>query len=199
MTFADIVRSLRDYPGFFPGLLVAGAVALLFRDALGARIGVGRAMAAGLILSVGLIVAATLTPGVDPPHGGPGCDLSRLRLPPFRDVSSLGEVSLNVLLFVPLGLVLGLLTRSRARMVLIAGAIALPIAIESLQLLVTPLDRACQSADVVDNLTGLGIGMAAGVIAGRLRTRGPAGPDRDPAGPDRDPSRPDALPPEVPR
>jgi hypothetical protein len=192
MTFDDVVRSLRDYPGFLPGLLVAGAGGLLFSHVLGARIGAGRAMAAGLILSFGLIVAATLTPGVDPPHGGHGCDLSRIRPAPFREVSSLGEVSLNVLLFIPLGLLLGLLNRSRAKLVMIAGAIALPIAIESLQLLLTPLDRACQSADVVDNLTGLGIGLAAGVLAGRLRTRSRVGLDSDP-------SRPDTLPPEVPR
>jgi hypothetical protein len=192
MTFADVVRSLRDYPGFFPGLLLAGACALLFSRRLGARIGARRAIAAGLILSVGLIAAATLTPGVDPPHGGPGCDLSRIRLAPFREVSSLGEVSLNILLFVPLGILLGLLDRSRAKLVLIAAAIALPIAIESLQLVVAPLERACQSADVVDNLTGLGIGLAAGIVAGRLRTRSHPGPDRDPI-------RSDMLPPEVPR
>ena len=38
------------------------------------------------------------------------------------------------------------------------AAIALPFAIETVQFAVTPLVRACQSADVVDNLTGLLVG-----------------------------------------
>jgi hypothetical protein len=41
-------------------------------------------------------------------------------------------------------------------------AVALPFAIEATQLVVTSLDRACQSADVSDNLTGLALGVVAG-------------------------------------
>ena len=41
----------------------------------------------------------------------------------------------------------------------------LPLLIEVGQLLITPLDRACQSADVFDNLTGLVLGFALGAIA----------------------------------
>jgi len=50
----------------------------------------------------------------------------------------------------------------------VVGAIALSFAIETTQLLVLWLDRACQSADVVDNLTGLAIGLAGGIVARRL-------------------------------
>ena len=41
----------------------------------------------------------------------------------------------------------------------------LPASIELIQLLVPPLGRECQSADVIDNLTGLVVGLAAGVVA----------------------------------
>jgi hypothetical protein len=46
--------------------------------------------------------------------------------------------------------------------------VALPFAIEGFQLVVTPLGRACQSADMVDNLTGLVLGLGAGWVAGTL-------------------------------
>ncbi len=167
MTYEDVVRSLREYPGFLPGLVLAGAGGLVFSRPVGNRVGVSRGMAWALIMSLGLIVAATMTPGAEAPNAGAGCDLSRLWPARFDQLLSIGTVSLNVLLFVPLGLVLGLLDRSRVKVVLLAGAIALPVAIEAIQLVVTPLDRACQRADVVDNLTGLLLGLAAGSV-GRL-------------------------------
>jgi hypothetical protein len=171
MTYDDFVRSLRDYPGFLPGLVLAGAGGLLLGPPVGHRIGARRILASALIVSVGLIVAATLTPGADPPHAGAGCDLSRLGPAPLSEITSIGNVSLNILLFVPLGFVLGLLERSRIKAILILGAIALPVMIESIQLVVAPLDRACQSADVADNLTGLLFGLAAGSFGGWLAGR----------------------------
>ena len=52
---------------------------------------------------------------------------------------------------------------------MLAVALALPFAIEATQLVVIPLGRACQGADVIDNLTGLVIGLMAGAVLGRLR------------------------------
>ena len=71
-------------------------------------------------------------------------------------------------MFIPLGAAIGLVPGSRRKAVLVTGAIALPFAIEATQLLVPWLDRACESADVVDNLMGLALGLVAGVIAGRI-------------------------------
>ena len=51
---------------------------------------------------------------------------------------------------------------------IVVAAIVLPFAIETTQQLVLWLDRACESADVVDNLTGLAIGLAGGVVVRRL-------------------------------
>lgn len=97
--------------------------------------------------------------------GSGTCDLSRMRLAGPADLLTLNDIGLNVLLFVPLGVVLGLTRRSRYGAAAIVAAVALPFAIETIQLLVLPLDRACQSGDVIDNLTGLLIGLATAVLA----------------------------------
>jgi glycopeptide antibiotics resistance protein len=97
------------------------------------------------------------------------CDLTRLGLAPLDELLSLNsEPSLNVLLFLPLGLAMGLLPRSAGKVALLAGAIALPAAVEFLQGVLVPLNRSCSSADVVDNLTGLAAGFALGSAAGWL-------------------------------
>jgi hypothetical protein len=44
----------------------------------------------------------------------------------------------------------------------VIGAALLPLTIESIQLVATPLRRACQGADVIDNMLGLALGLAAG-------------------------------------
>jgi VanZ family protein len=63
---------------------------------------------------------------------------------------------------------IGLFPRSRRTAAVVIAAIALPFAIETIQLLLPVLDRACESADVVDNLTGLVLGLGGGVVAARL-------------------------------
>ncbi len=50
------------------------------------------------------------------------------------------------------------------KVAVLLGAFALPIVIETVQLLATSLDRACQTSDISDNLTGLVIGLVAGVL-----------------------------------
>ena len=75
---------------------------------------------------------------------------------------------LNVLLFMPLGVSIAFMPRSRLKVAVLVAAIALPFAIETTQLLLPILDRGCQSADVIDNLTGLVLGLAGGSVAGLL-------------------------------
>ncbi len=58
---------------------------------------------------------------------------------------------------------IGLVQASRPRLALILFAVIVPVAIETIQLLAPVLDRGCQSADVVDNLTGLLIGLVIGM------------------------------------
>ena len=70
-----------------------------------------------------------------------------------------------MLLFIPLGVAIGLVPGSRRKAVLTGLAVLLPIAIESAQLLLPILGRGCQSGDVFDNLTGLLLGWLIGTGA----------------------------------
>ena len=51
------------------------------------------------------------------------------------------------------------------------AAILLPIVIETIQAVVPALGRVCQSGDVVDNWTGLALGLAIGATAHALWRR----------------------------
>jgi len=159
-------------PWFLPGVVIWVAVALVAGGRVGRTLGVRRAVALALIVSLGIILSATLTPlrgALDFGAVGSGsCDLSRVGFAPLRDLLRLNEASLNVLLFVPLGGSIAFLPRSRLNVIVVAAAIALPFAIEATQLVVLWLDRACESADVVDNLTGLAIGLGGGIVMRRL-------------------------------
>ena len=114
------------------------------------------------------MAAATLTPVLEStvfeiPAAGVGvCDFSRIGPAPLDALRSINEISLNILLFVPFGVAVGLLPIGRPKAVVVLAAIALPFAIEGIQLVATALHRGCQSADVADNLTGLIAGLIIG-------------------------------------
>jgi VanZ like family len=173
MVAADKVAStLSGYPGFIPGVVASIVVAYLTSTAVARFFRTGRWVGGALVFGLLVIVSATLTPGGNAPHlDGVTCDLSRIGLAPLHDLLRISEVSLNVVLFMPLGAALGLLPRSGRKAAVIVAALALPVAIETIQLLVPFLERACQSADVSDNLTGLLIGLGVGTLAGFGATR----------------------------
>jgi glycopeptide antibiotics resistance protein len=168
MLAADKVAStLSGYPGFVPGVVVSIVVAYLTSRTVAGFFRVGRLVGGALVFGLLVIVSATLTPGGNAPRlDGLSCDLSRIGLAPIHDLLRISEVSLNVVLFVPLGAAIGFLPRSRRKVAVLVAAIALPFAIETIQLLLPFLDRACQSADVSDNLTGLIIGLGVGMLTG---------------------------------
>jgi len=166
------VSSVLALPLFLPGVAISIGVGVVTCGAVGRALGVRRAISFVMVLSLGIIVAATLTPLSEAlgsgAQGAAYCDFSRIGLAPLRELLRLGDTSLNVLLFIPLGAAIGLVPRSRAKAVIIVGAIALPFAIEMAQLLVPSMARACEGADVVDNLTGLALGLLGGTAAGRI-------------------------------
>ena len=166
--------TMGNVPWFWPGVAISVVLGALAADRLGRALGIGRAHAAMLVVTTGIIVAATLTPlrpALTSGAVGSGvCDLSRIGPPPFRDLIGLNDTTLNLVLFAPFGAAIALLPRSLRRGALLAVAVAGPFLIETIQWLAPVLDRGCQSADVVDNLSGL----AGGVIAGTLwRSRRP--------------------------
>lgn len=158
-----------DLPWLLPGAAIALIVSVAMSGAVSRVLGARRPIAWVTVLSLGMILAATLTPqSAALAFGAVGtasCDFSRIGLAPLHELLRFDETSLNVLLFVPLGASLAFIPRSRLKVVVLIAAIALPFTIETTQLLLPILDRACESADVIDNLTGLAIGLAGGVVA----------------------------------
>jgi hypothetical protein len=157
--------ALLNVPGFVPGVALTAVLALLGRRQVAAWLGVGTANGFLAILAFGGILAATLTPlrELGPPfHHGTGCDFSRVGFATMADILGPGDVGLNVLMFVPLGMVLATLPRTGRTLALIGAAALLPVVIEGLQLVLVPLDRACQSRDVFDNVSGLAVGLVLG-------------------------------------
>jgi hypothetical protein len=163
------MRGFNVLPWLLPGLVASAIVGGLVARRVGRMFATGPAIGWGLVVAFGLIVAATLTPlrgGFELDTSGIGtCDFSRIGIAPLGQLLRLGDTSLNVLLFMPLGFTIGLVPRSRRRNVLAVVAIAVPFAIETTQLLLPILGRGCQSADVFDNLTGLVVGWIVGAGA----------------------------------
>lgn len=164
-------------PWFLPGLVLSVIVGLLVGPALARYLGTRRSVGYMIVVSIGAILAATIPPtagGFDwDPGSGSRCVLDGPWLAPLSYYLRLTEDSLNVLLFIPLGLALGMLPRSGRSVAIIAAALALPIAVETTQLLVPLLGRGCELGDVVNNTLGLLIGLTIGWVAlalGRLAT-----------------------------
>lgn len=163
------MRGFNVLPWLLPGLVVSAIVGTFVGRRVGRAFSTGPPIGWGLVVALGLIVAATLTPlrgGFELDSSGIGtCDFSRVGIAPVGQLLRLGDTSLNVLLFMPLGFTIGLIPRSRRRNVLAVVAIGAPFAIETTQLLLPILGRGCQSADVFDNLTGLVVGWVVGAGA----------------------------------
>ncbi len=134
---------------------------------MGRALGVSPPIGWLILVGFGVIVSATLTPqreALEFAAAGPSsCNFGRLGPAELSAYLVRGETAGNVLMFIPLGVAIALLPRSRGQAGLIVAATALPSAIEMAQLLVPALDRACESGDVVDNLMGLAVGLAVGL------------------------------------
>ena len=158
-------------PLLLPGMVLSVLICLAAGGRVARWLGVANAVAWVFILDLGAILTGTLSPkltALDGAVGSGACDLSRIGPPSLADLVKFYDAVPNVLMFIPLGVVIAMMPRSRRKAVVLAGAVALPFAIETVQLLVPRLDRACQSADVADNLIGLAVGLGAGALMVRL-------------------------------
>jgi glycopeptide antibiotics resistance protein len=118
-----------------------------------------------LLFGFGLVASATLVPTAAALEGYVSegvCDTSRIGIASMRELTTVNVTSLNVLLFVPLGVAVGLLPWSRAAAIAALAAFSLTFAVETFQLLLPVLGRGCQTADMIDNLFGLTIGLVIG-------------------------------------
>lgn len=123
----------------------------------------------GFALVVWCLVVAgvvTLSPVKNDYFGVPanGCDWSIWR-PLAREYwFSAGSRPPNVWLFLPAGVGVMLLDRIWRKLLGVMFLFALPPAIETIQDLYPELKRSCSSQDVVDNWTGLVIGLVVGAV-----------------------------------
>jgi hypothetical protein len=168
-----VAVNLADYALFWPGTVLSVVLAIALSGPVARHLRRPRAVGFGLILSLGVIVSATLTPSYDAlAYGIPGsgsCDFSHVLPTSVGELFRFNDVSLNILLYAPLGFVLGWAGNRRQVAVLLLAAMALPFAIEATQMVVTPLGRACQAADVVENLSGLALGLIVAAVAASVR------------------------------
>jgi glycopeptide antibiotics resistance protein len=159
-------------PLFLPGLAILALLGLVVCRWVASRLACSPLHAWILLVSLAIVLAATLThlrAALDQgPTGPKPCDFSRIWFAPLEVYLRPGDIPGNVLMFIPLGVALGLLPASRARIPLILGALLLPVVVETTQLAATVLDRACQSGDVVDNLAGLVVGLFVGGVAAAI-------------------------------
>jgi hypothetical protein len=167
-----VIRWASPLPLLLPGVVLAFVVSTLASGRVAHLLRVRRTVAWVLLMSAGVILAATLTPlraGLSPdlPHPG-SCDLSRIGFPSLDDLLRPGDVLGNIVMFFPLGFAIAVVPRSRRKAALLCAAFAFPFLIEGTQLVAVSLNRACESADVVDNLTGLVLGLGVGAVVARL-------------------------------
>jgi hypothetical protein len=159
------------------GAAASGLFCLLLALLLRRRLGPVSAFAAtGLLWSVAVITLVTLLPA----QGAPGVVPAEGRLTtcswdiggPAPDgfwIFESGQRLLNTVLFVPSGALLVVAAaRWRAGWWLVpvgvAGLAAYSAAIETIQLVLARIDRACDVTDVIDNVTGALLGVGLGLV-----------------------------------
>ena len=146
-------------PWLLPGIAVSILVGYAVRQRASSLLGTTSKVAWLIVTATGIIAAATLTPSRDALELGASatgsCDVAMRGTGPLHDLFAFSDASLNILLFLPLGVAIGMLPSTRRMGLILVGALTLPLAIELLQLWLRALDRACQTADLVDNLIGL--------------------------------------------
>jgi VanZ like family len=164
---AIVLRYMDGLPEYWPAAVLVALVVATAAAAVGRVLGGPAGTVFLLVGSVGLIVATTLTPATVsyfvPGHPAT-CLVRPLQLPPLYQLTSLNETSLNVALFVPLGLGCALLRRFGQVLLALPIAIAVPIGVEAVQYAVPRLDRVCSTADITANLTGLALGFLIGLV-----------------------------------
>ena len=105
-------------PWFVPGVVLSMAIALFACRPIGKLLAIRRLVAWAILVAFGVIVSATLTPlrgALNFGAVGTGtCDLSRIGPAPIGQLLRLDDTSLNVALFIPLGIAIGFASLARS-------------------------------------------------------------------------------------
>lgn len=170
----------RETPWAGLGLaLSAAAVAAVV--ALTRRRGADALVAGGWVLSLGLVVTMTMTPGFTWGASAPtvvSCAADSWQPISLGSLAAFDQRAANVLLLVPLGLLAVLLRSRAAAAAALVVTAAMPFVAELTQYLVPSLGRVCDSEDLVDNFTGVAAGVVVGLVVRALVRRRPV---REPA------------------
>lgn len=163
-----IPETVTAIPWFWPVTAALVGVAALFSRQVARSFGTTRLHAFALLVSVAGIVALTLTPAGG--FGGHACRIPSSWPISLDDFVHPTDRGLNVVLFIPLGIVLGLMPRSPIKVEAVIIAALSPLLIELTQSMVG-LGRTCEATDVVDNLSGLAVGLLIGAVLGVVLRR----------------------------
>lgn len=148
---------------FLPNVTVTFAIGFVIGYWVAPRVGL-RSRAFGSLWLLSLLVPLAYTLSATRSGGLPGCELGLL---PWESRAALfsRETRSNVVMLIPAGSAVLLFPSGSRRLAALGAALALPMAIEVTQMVVRPLGRACQGADLFNNVAGvvLGFWLAAGL------------------------------------
>lgn len=148
---------------FVPNLAITVTVGLAIGAWAAPRLGLQHRASGALWLTC-LLLPLAYTLSAARGVGVAGCELG---LAPWESRTALFsyETRSNVVMLIPAGAAVLLFPSGPRRLAALGTALALPAAIEVTQMVVRPLGRACQMADVFNNVLGvvLGFFVAAGV------------------------------------
>jgi len=161
-----LAAELRAVPWAVPGAIAVLIIASVSSGYLSRRLDVAWGAAFWLVVSLGAIVVATLTPGIDAGAGRQRFASFSFDSGAWQRLTSLNAISLNVLLFMPLaGLAVAGPRRVRLALTLVAVALVLPVAIEWTQWLFPQLGRTgFQLTIALMNTLGVLIGAVFGLF-----------------------------------
>lgn len=148
----------------FPYVVAAGLlVSVLLTRPLARWSGLPWPLVFGLCVSSVIALAATLSPaGI----GLAGACLTTVKPPIWWLYGRPYARALNTFLFMPLGFFVGLAALRRP--VLLPVAFAMPLLVETAQLVIPALHRRCQVQDLIDNYWGLLLGTSVGIAVALL-------------------------------
>lgn len=170
-----VVSLLRVAPLTLPALILAVPLSFLVSRWLSSSTGVSRLLAFALMMALGVVLAATLTPRAETGWSGHVLMLDLERLS-FERLTGVNETSLNVLLFVPLAFLATLIDSRHLRRRVLLGVWLCPLAVELVQAVFPGLGRiGFVLSDALANMLGVAIGVTIGVTVRRLRDWGQAG------------------------
>jgi hypothetical protein len=113
------VHLLDTVPWFVPGAAISLVVGLAVSGPVGRALGVTRFVALVLVLSLGLVLSATLTPQrealLDGASGSGGCDFSRVTFASVAFYGAENDAGENILMFIPLGAAVAVIPDRRRR------------------------------------------------------------------------------------